>query len=84
MNKDCIEFNECEFPLIFGEDNFIDLTKGVDFIAGPKSNAIIEARLINIDYYTFAYAYHKNYSEFILPALDEVVNISYNMADLKE
>ena len=84
-----IETNELNLdgkkhPLLFGYTAFPEAVKEADIIIGPASTVIIEASLLSKDYYVYQQTPFRDSTPSILPALNEYVYASYDIAQLRK
>ena len=71
-------------PLLSGYASFADAVKYADFVIGPASTALIEAGLMDKDYYVYQHTAFHEYVPNMLPSLFDYINASFNMDQLRE
>jgi len=79
-----LSFNGRKIPLLFGYTAFPEATKEADLIIGPASTALIESNLLGKDYYVYQHTPFHNFTPSILSALQDYVNISYDVTQLQK
>ena len=71
-------------PLLSGYSSFPDAVKDADCVIGPASTALIEAGLMDKDYYVYQHTAFHEYVPSRLPSLFDYVNGSFDMEQLRE
>ncbi|MDB3917360.1 hypothetical protein N9357_02725 [bacterium] len=71
-------------PLLSGYASFPDAVKYADFVIGPASTALIEAGLMDKDYYVYQHTAFHEYVPNMSSSLFDYVNGSFNMDQLRE
>ena len=82
ITDDFLIINNKKIPLLLG--GFPDAIKDADLIIGPAASSLIESGLLGKDYYTYQHVKYHNFSETILPVLDNIVEVAYNNKELKD